>query len=333
MKIVIATPSYPPRVAGPSHYAKGLFDVWTKEGHTVDVISFADYLHFPSGIRHFAYFFAVFRLCRSTDFIFVLDTFSSAFPSIIVSMLLWKKIIIRVSGDFIWEGYVERTGDLVTLREFYAKKTIPLKERILFALTRFTLRHADGLVFQNAWQKELVTNAYGLGRTPSTVIRNSFPKVVPYPKSRNKNYLWAGRPIHLKNVNRLKEAFVEAKKVDPDLSLEIYTELPRAELFLKIQAAYAVIHPSLSDMNPNLLLEGLQFGKPFISTKETGIREVTEGMGLFVDPKSTNEITDAIMELAKEEVYDRCVSRIMSRTEERTYTDIARECMEFYTII
>lgn len=329
MHIVIATPSYPPRVAGPSHYAKGLFDVWTKEGHKVEVLTFTDYLHLPSGVRHIAYFLAGVWAGRSADFVVALDAFSAAFPAVLASRLLRRKIMVRVSGDFIWEGYVERTGDLVTLREFYAKKHLPLKERVLFSLTRFTLCHADGLIFQNAWQRDIVSSAYGLSRVPSVLIQNSFPKITPYPKGQRKNFLWAGRPISLKNVARLREACRQAVAVDPSLSLDIYTDMPREQLFEKMKDAYALILPSLSDVNPNLLLEGLQFGKPFISTRETGIRDVTEGMGLFVDPKDTTAIANAMIELGRDAVYEQCLNRIMSRTSVRTYADIGAECIRF----
>jgi glycosyltransferase involved in cell wall biosynthesis len=96
-----------------------------------------------------------------------------------------------------------------------------------------------------------------------------------------------------------------------------------------IKVAYAIVNPSISDMNPNIVLEGLSVGKPFICTEESGIREVTEGMGLFVNPMSIGSIRDAILALADETVYDACRTRIASRSDERTYRDVAREVYAF----
>lgn len=330
MKIVIATPSYPPRVAGPSHYAKGVAEVWRAQGHDVVVVSFDAYLHLPSGIRHAVYAWKLLFQVRSASFIVALDIFSVALPAVLVAQLFRKKCIVRVSGDFIWEGYVEREGVEVTLREFYAGKDLwTWRERLLFRLSRYTLRSATGLVFQNNWQKTLVLREFALAHAVSAVIRNSFPKSVLSSAEDGKIYLWAGRAIRLKNIERLKQAFTEAEAIDSSIEFRMYTSLSRDALFEHMKKAYVVLNPSLSDMNPNIVLEGIAFGKPFICTAESGIREVTEGMGLFVDPKDTRAIRDAILTLSKEDAYNDCRSAIASRNIERTYRDVAAELLAF----
>ena len=73
---------------------------------------------------------------------FALDTFSVAFPAVCAARLCGKKMIIRTGGDFLWEFYVERTGDLVLLRDFYNTRIgrLNFKERLIFKSTGWTLR-------------------------------------------------------------------------------------------------------------------------------------------------------------------------------------------------
>lgn len=326
MKIVIATPSYPPRVAGPSHYAEGIARAWRDGGFEVVVVSFDSYLFLPTGIRHIAYAWALGRAMRGASFVLALDIFSVALPAVSVAWLYRKKCIIRVSGDFIWEGYVERQGKDCTLREFYADRSQwMLRERFLFLLSRQALKRATGLVFQNQWQKEIVLKEFALTASKSIVVHNHFPQIQMSSHDGKKVFVWAGRPIRLKNIERMKEAFARAEAIDPNIELRMYTSLKRGELFQRLREAYAIINPSLSDMNPNIVLEGLSVGKPFVCTTESGIREVSEGMGLFVDPKDRSALRDAILAIAQPDTYDRCRTAIASKVQPRPYDVLARE--------
>ena len=50
MKILIATPLYPPDIGGPATYAKILEDELPKQGVTVSVVSFHVVRHLPKGL-------------------------------------------------------------------------------------------------------------------------------------------------------------------------------------------------------------------------------------------------------------------------------------------
>ncbi len=330
MRIVIATPSYPPRVAGPSQYADGVARAWRKQGFEVQVVSFDSYLHLPTGIRHVAYTWALMRAMRGASFVLALDIFSVALPTVIVAWLYRTKCLIRVSGDFMWEGFIERGGPELTMREFYAQRQVwTLRERFLFLLSRQALRMAHGIIFQNHWQQEIVVKEFALGGCASVVIRNHFPEVALSTHHDTKKFVWAGRPIRLKNVDRLQKAFAAAKAIDDTIELAMYTSLPREELFQRLREAYVIINPSLSDMNPNIVLEGLSLGKPCICTQESGIKEVSEGMGIFVDPKDTHAIRDAILAMADPDTYATARTAIASKAAPRPYDVVARELFAF----
>ena len=119
MKILIATGIFPPEIGGPAEYAKNLQEIWTRQGHAVSVKIFSKFNKIPTGLRHLVYFFYILRKAVSADFIVCLDTFSAALPTVLWAVLFNKKIFLRTGGDFLWETYVERTGDLVLLKDFY----------------------------------------------------------------------------------------------------------------------------------------------------------------------------------------------------------------------
>ncbi len=328
-RVLIASPLYPPDIGGPSYYAKALTKELLVNEKVVDVVNFSTYRHLPSGVRHLAYLFALLRKGRETSFIIGFDVFSVGLPTVLAGFILRKPSILRVSGDFLWERSSEQ-GDPIPFRKFYKRRgDWGASEKVLFRIIGFTLRHASGLIFQNEWQRDILTRVYRLDHVPFALIRNSFPGVTPSPAPLKKNFLWAGRDMKLKNLARLKEACAQAKLTDPSIELEILPSLPQAELFERIRNAYAVINPSFSEMDPNIILEGVCFGKPFVCTRETGVGEVLQGAGIFVDPESTEEIRDAILDLAKPDVYAKFVRRIATLEITHTYADIVREILTF----
>src|SRR3989344_3352492 len=131
MKILIATGVFPPDIGGPSQYAKNLSDEFESEGHEVSVACYSIERHLPIGVRHFVFFIKAFYHLLWADYAIAMDTFSVGVPTIIAARLLRKKVAVRIGGDFLWESYVERTGNLITMREFYAlMPKISLKEKI-----------------------------------------------------------------------------------------------------------------------------------------------------------------------------------------------------------
>src|SRR3989338_5444786 len=162
MKILIATGIYPPDIGGPAQYAHSVEEAWKKEGHSVEVLSFRLERKLPTGIRHIYYFFRVLFSLGGVDFVFSPDTFSAALPALLAAKLSGKKLIVRTGGDFLWEQYVERTGDLVLLRDFYKTRVSKFtrKERIVFFLLRLLFRHAHAIIFSTAWQRDIFEKPY-----------------------------------------------------------------------------------------------------------------------------------------------------------------------------
>lgn len=227
MKILIASGIFPPDIGGPAQYAKNLADEFKKRGNAVKILHYKTEKKLPTGIRHFLYFFRVLFSLAEVDLVIALDTFSVGLPSLVAARIFRKKIIIRTGGDFLWESYVERTGNLITLKEFYEKKPkLSAKEKIIFSAARIVLDRSSALVFSTDWQKEIFEKAYKISPGRSYIIENFYGEKIPDSEPKEKNFIWAGRPLKLKNLEILKAAFIEAAKENREIKLEIFTDLP-----------------------------------------------------------------------------------------------------------
>ena len=322
MRFLIATGIYPPEIGGPAIYARDLTDALRSKGHEVEIGTFGALKKLPTGIRHVALFLRLLPMAKRAQVIIALDTFSAALPALFVAKLFGKPFIVRTGGDFIWEQYVERTGDLLPLPVFYEKhKPFSIKERIYFRITIYILDHAT-IVFSSNFQKDIWAKPYSLSLEKTHVIENAVAEVLPPIPVMRKNFLAFSRDIKLKNGDNLEKAFELAKKWVPNLELETGL-VPYSEMIDKIRSCYAVIVPSISDITPNYILDALRCGKPFILTKYSEYARLYGDRGLLIDPLSVDDMAEKIAALCHERTYEELVGRIADRPITRTYADLA----------
>lgn len=332
-KILICTGIYPPRIGGPAQYAKEVADEFRRQGHSVKVLTYNLERKLPTLIRHELFFWRTIFNLGGVDFVLCLDTLSVGWPAVAAAKILRKKVIIRTGGDFLWESYVERTDDLVLLKDFYLKSrdNWDWKEKIIFRITKWTLDDANAVVFSTNWQRKIFEQAYELDSRKNFIIENFYGGKLPAvsPDLRKNRVFVAGtRPLKWKNIERLRKAFLEAKAQDPTIELDT-TNAPYDEFLEKIRAAYAVILVSLGDISPNFILDAIRANVPFVLTKETGLFEKLKDIGIFVDPENSADIKEKILLLA-----DRTNHRIAKeKIEQFNFTHSWRQiCEEFLAI-
>lgn len=325
MKLLIATPLYPPDIGGPTIYAQNLKKAFSKQNYPTTVCAYGKERALPSGFRHLWFLGKLISKLFGVDVIIALDTFSVAGPAILAKLILRKKIIIRIGGDFLWEEYIERTGQLIKLADFYnEKRQFSIKEKLIFNLTKFILKHSDALVFNTTWQKNIWDQPYNLNKDKSFVVTNYYGPKNQAISPKSKNFIWSARSRKLKNGQLLKEAFTEATLVDKSLILDD-GQYSHDELLLKIKSAYALILPSVTDISPNFILEGIRYNKPFILTKETGLYEQLKDVGLFVDPLDSLDIKNKILLLSNRQEYEKYSQKVSQFNYIQTWDDIANK--------
>ena len=301
MKILISTGIYPPDIGGSAQYARNLYETWKVQGHDVKVAAYRWERAFPAFVRHFLFFLKIFRKGWDADLVIVLDTWSAGVPTMFACGLMRKRYLIRTGGDFLWETYVERTGDLVLLRDFYEQSLgkLSLKEKMIYKLGGNTLRKASTVIFSNRWQQSLFEKAYKLDSQKSRIVENFCGEREDSREPEARVFMAGTRDIKLKNIDALKRAFKVAQDevkargfedIEFDTTKAVYDNFQE-----RMRRSYAVVLTSLGDVSPSMIFDAIRVGTPFILTKETGISDRVMECAMFVDPKDEKDIAEKII--------------------------------------
>lgn len=325
MKILIATGIYPPALGGPAQYAYNLRLEWENMGHKVKVKTYTRIEHhLPSGIRHLYYFLKIIPAVISSDLIYALDTFSVGWPATIAAKIFGKKIVMRTGGDFLWEGYVERTADLVLLKDFYGttQQKWSKKEKVIFKLTKWTLHNVSTIIFSTEWQRNIWMDHYELKNIETRIIENYYGEKLPSSEPKEKNFIGGTRKLKWKNLHMLKQAFEGISEATVDRR-----NYSHGEYMKRISECYATILISLGDISPNMVLESIRYNKPFIVTKENGLMERIKDIAITIDPKDMNDIKEKVIWLCKKENHDMQVQKIKNFNFTHSWRQIAEETL------
>lgn len=331
LRILISTGIFPPKIGGPAQYAKNLSDSLQKMGHDTEVRTYTIEERLPTGVRHFFFFLKILPAVFRSDFVIILDTFSVGLPTVLACKLFGKKNIIRTGGDFLWEGYVERTKKKVLLRDFYESERglMNLKEKTIFSLTRFALQNTSTLVFSTDWQRDIFLEPYELDISKTKIVENFYggkEQASDVESTDKKIFVASTRNLVWKNLDVLERVFAKIQKEYPDT--ELFTEnLPYNEFMQVMKQAYAVVLVSLGDISPNMTLDAIRYNKPLICTKEVGIYDRIKSAGIFVDPLNEDEIEKAFRDILDNDIYMKMVKQVSVSNFVHTWDDIAKELM------
>ncbi|MCX6719203.1 MAG: glycosyltransferase family 4 protein [Candidatus Taylorbacteria bacterium] len=341
MKILIASGIYPPDIGGPAQYARNLYETWKNPssakasagegGHEVKVAAYRWERAFPPIVRHILYFLKVIRKGWNADLILILDTWSAAVPAMVACALMHKKYIVRTGGDFLWESYTERTGNLILFRNFYEDKSIiyTFKEKLFFKWGGRSLRKAAAVIFSTDWQRKIFEKAYDLDSKKNFIVENYCGARIEPVQPDNRSFVAGTRSLKWKNTELLKEAFKQAKEIIKQRGLaDVELDCGKAvyDSFVeKVHQSYAVILASLGDISPNMIFDAIHVGTPFILTKETGIAERVKDCAIFVNPQDKNDIAEKVAWLADPKNRAIQAGKIKQFTWVHTWEQIASE--------
>lgn len=111
MKLVLATPLYPPEIGGPATYTYALEqELRNQKKVEVQVVKFSEVRHLPPGVRHIYFAWLIYRAVRRGGVVYAQDTVSVGWPAYVASAIARAPLLVRVPGDHVWEQARQRFG-------------------------------------------------------------------------------------------------------------------------------------------------------------------------------------------------------------------------------
>ena len=241
MKIVLATPLYPPEIGGPATYTHELA-IRLREKHGITVLAYAD-APLPIErvtlvaiskrqalpLRLIRFFFALLRRARGADLIYVQNAVAAGLPVALVSALLGKPFIVKFVGDEAWERATQRRVTDKRLEDFLAEPTSDLRTRMFLGIQKFVLSRARIVTTPSAYLRDTLIRAYKL--SPERVVVNynaaeSGPHV-PFAATPTPHQIAAtARLVAWKGIDGIIRALARIIPQFPDARLVIAGEGP-----------------------------------------------------------------------------------------------------------
>ncbi len=325
MKILIASPILPTAIGGPATVARELSRIWRKQGEQVQIITFNSFeRRMPHLFRQGMLFLRLLIIIPKVDAVLILDPASTGPSAAVAAKLCRRRSVARIGGDFLWESWVERTKQAVLLSEFYTeKRSRTFREHLIYWATKKTLHTVDCVAFTTAWQRELWRKPYDLSASVE-IIENPVSPRKEVPPATQKVFIAIGRPMHIKNREVLLRAWEIVIKKHPEAVLDT-TPKSAVDYQTAIQNCYAVVVPSLSEVSSQSVFEAIEFGKPFIATRDTGSYATHKDAGIFIDTRKPELLAEAILMLLDPEAYKTAKSHVLAYSYTRSWEQVATE--------
>lgn len=321
MKLVIATPLYPPEVGGPATYAKLLKEKLPVKNVEVKLIKFDDVRRFPKVFRHLVFFWHIIHAIHHADLVLALDPVSTGLPTCLAAWITRKPFIVKIVGDYAWEQGQQRFGITTALDEFVKEKRVPC---MVWFFRRVQFRVASSakcIIVPSEYLKNIVA-AWGIKREKIRIIYNavsleehgSVPEsVVRLPRPL---VVTAGRLVPWKHIDGVIDAVAHVsgvslaiigdgperaalmRRADEKLSKRsIFTGmLSHEDMLAVLKSADVFILNSSYEGLSHLLIEAQMLGVLTIATDVGGNPEIIKDgdNGLLVSFDNTQALAAAI---------------------------------------
>lgn len=303
MRLVIATPLYPPEIGGPATYAKILEEGLPGKGIEVELVKFSDVRHLPKIIRHYAYYRRVLKAARHADVVLALDPVSVGLPAMKAARRAGKPFVVKIVGDYAWEQGMQRSGVTQTLDEFVTEKNVSFLVSVFRRIQTRVAQNATRVIVPSDYLKGIVMR-WGIPEGKISRIYNSVElpsHLSPHEKSEREFLIVsAGRRVPWKGF----EAIERVARERPNWRVFIASGLPRAEMLGWIKAADVFVLNSRYEGFSHTLVEAMALGTPVIATDAGGNTTlVAHGeTGLLIPPEDDAALLEALTAVAKNPV-------------------------------
>jgi glycosyltransferase involved in cell wall biosynthesis len=249
MKIILATPIYPPEIGGPATYVKEICEKLHQQ-HDITVVAFTDVKEpfqgtqlvsvskrRPLPIRLIKFFLAVWKTSKEAELIYVQNAMAAGLPVALVSVIRKKPFILKFVGDEAWERANQHKRTTKRLEEFLREPDGGLKTKLMMLVQGFVLRRASLVTTPSAYLRDEIIKAYKINPENTAVNYNAAekPHLLPF-ETKRKQYQIAttARLVKHKGIEGIIEALSLVKNKFPETTLVVAGDGPEMENLTKL---------------------------------------------------------------------------------------------------
>lgn len=355
MRVVIATPLYPPESGGPATYAKLLAEGLPAKGIEVEVVAFGDVRHLPKLIRHAVYFRRVWAAARVADLVLALDPVSVGLPACLAARSAGKPFVVKIVGDYAWEQGRQRCGVTETLDDFVKNANVPHRVRLWRTIETRVAHCASRIITPSEYLKSIIV-AWGIPQEKIEVIYNAVsvehlgavPEAVK--KMQKPLVVTAARLVAWKGIDGLLRAFdglwatrkegstaslvivgtgpqeQELKAYAQTLKIKdhcLFTgELSHEQTLAVIREADVFVLNSSYEGLSHVLIEALRLGKCIVATTAGGNPEVVvSGAGMLINVGDETRLSASLRTLIEHKEERDCYALAARKSSDRFLLD------------
>jgi glycosyltransferase involved in cell wall biosynthesis len=251
MKIIIATPIYPPEIGGPATYTKELCERLHDE-HEITVVAYTDVREPFKGTtlvpvskqrplltRLIKYFLAVYRASKDADLIYVQNAMAAGLPVALVSILRHKPFVLKFVGDEAWERATQHRLTEKRLEDFLSSPEGGLKIKFMMAIQEFVLKRASVVTTPSAYLLEELKKTYGVKDKQAVVNYNAAEEteVLPFDATKVPHQIaTTARLVAWKGIDGMIRALKIVREKFPDAKLVVAGDGPELENLKKLKS-------------------------------------------------------------------------------------------------
>ncbi|MBI5045400.1 MAG: glycosyltransferase family 4 protein [Candidatus Niyogibacteria bacterium] len=246
MKILLATPLYPPEIGGPATYTKELVER-LKNYHQIKIVAytakspeqisgveliFVDKLK-PLPYRLIVFFLAILKHAKDADIIYVQNAMAAGLPAVLAAKLRQKPIALKFVGDEAWERAYGENRTQKLLVDFLRNPDGGLKSWVFRKIQKFVLRNATIITTPSKYLGEEIIKAYGIRQSSHILNYNAAKQKNEYKEDdlfniekKKHQLLTTARLVSWKGVDGIIQAVAILKNKIPDLKLIVAGDGP-----------------------------------------------------------------------------------------------------------
>lgn len=254
MKILLATPVYPPEIGGPATYTVEIVER-LHNNHDIKIVALADNPKVLDGAslttiskkqriwtRLWKTYKAILKEGKDRDVIYVQNALAAGFPAVLAGKKLGKPVLIKFVGDEAWErskqyGYTKKRLD-----EFHEAPEVEgtLRIKLMKKLQGWTFRNAHLVTTPSEYLKTVLVKHYGLHPDKCIVNYNAIRQKedfdVDYSDVQKKAHqlVATARLVNWKGIDGIVKAVALLKEDIPDIHFVIAGDGPEEENIKKL---------------------------------------------------------------------------------------------------